>query len=427
LLSLKLPFTKFKPLFKQRNFALVSVSESISSLGNMAQGIALAAYVFTLTQSIIVYSAFLLIRFAPQFVLFSLAGSIADRYSRRYITTIINILLGIFSSLMAINSENTSIILIMSLLMGIVDLPYRPALLASIPGLVKKDQLPLANGFMGVLNGLARIIGALFAAVGLLTDGVVWLLAFNALTFFIAGIIAWISLPTENVDEDNSKEESSSNEEQRLLNKKGLAASFSYLWGHHTLKYLVFGSFLVWGCLSLTDVLLVPLLNATVDNGEKYYGLYRLIASIGMLLGSYFTVSWRDNFIRLQRVPYGYAIPLLIMSLCTIGLSLSPIIFGPICYLMIWVALFLPSNLLEVELQLTSSINRGKVIALADALDGILFITLTGVLPQLNHFVNVRSLLWLSALPFTILSIVWIIGWFVNGRRLKLNEKETMS
>ncbi|PGP22910.1 hypothetical protein CN994_14695 [Bacillus anthracis] len=417
-------FFKYKPLFKQRHFTLLSFAESISSLGNMAQGIALSAYVFTISQSLVVYGLFLLVRFAPQFILFPLSGAIADKFSRRYTTTVINGLLFLISIVMAIYSESTTVILVMSLLAGIVDLPYRPALSASIPTLIPKDQLPLANGFMGILKASARIIGSAVAAIGLLTGGVIWLFIFNALTFFLAGIISWISLPTKNQEDKNNKPVDVTKKENGEIDNNDIKSIVAYMWTHSTLKKLVFGSALVWGCISLSDVLLVPLLNVTIDGGEKYYGVYRLIAAIGMLLGAHLSVSWCNLFSDPRRLPYGYAIPLVILSVSTIGLAIWPIKLGFIFYFLAWIAMFLPANLLEIELQLTPSTMRGKVIAFADALDGVLFILLITVLPQINHFVKVQTLLWVMAVPFLLIGVIWILKWVTNHRKFRVEEKE---
>ncbi|WP_157805789.1 MFS transporter [Bacillus sp. mrc49] len=398
------PFKKYTPLLNEKRFTYLCLSESFSTLGNMAQGIALAAYIFTLSQSIFIFGLYLIIRFAPQFLLFSIAGNIVDKYSRRFTLTIINLLLALLTCVMAFNAHSTTIILIITLLIGIIELPYHPALSSSIPALVKKDQLGLANGLIGILTSIARVIGSAIAAFGLLNDTVIGLLIFNAVTFFIAGMITWTKLPTAN--EDSDRAQMKGNEESDDLEQSGLSTSITYIQKHSVLKNLIFGSFLVWGCLSITDVLLVPLLNSTIQGGEKYYGIYRFIAALGMLIGNYLAVPWRERYLSLKRTKYGFVVPLVILSFSSIGIAFSPLILGPILYLFLWIAMFLPSNLLNVELQSTPNNIRGKVISIADALDGILFILLTGLLPYLSHFISVKKLLIAASIPFVVISLI---------------------
>ncbi|MGG0287123.1 MFS transporter [Peribacillus butanolivorans] len=411
-------YKKYTPLLNEKRFSYLCLSESLSTLGNMAQGIALAAYIFTLSQSIFIFGLFLIIRFAPQFLLFSIAGSIVDKYSRRFTLTIINILLALLTCVMTFNSHSTTTILIMTLLIGIIELPYHPALSSSIPSLVNKDQLGLANGLMGILTSIARVIGSAIAAFGLLNDTVTGLLIFNAITFFIAGIITWTKLPTANLDNDSSLVEGS--QESASSKESGLITSIKYIKNHMVLKNLIFGSFLIWGCLSITDVLLVPLLNSTIQDGEKYYGVYRFIAALGMLIGNYLTVPWREKYLSLKITKYGYVLPLVILSLSSIGIALSPFILGPILYLFLWIAMFLPSNLLNVELQTTPNNIRGKVISIADALDGILFIMLTGLLPYLSYFISVKKLMIAASIPFVVISLILT---FTFIRSIYINKK----
>ncbi|MGE6377884.1 MFS transporter [Peribacillus muralis] len=412
-------YKKYTPLLNEKRFAYLCLSESLSTLGNMAQGIALAAYIFTLSQSILIFGLFLIIRFAPQFLLFSIAGNIVDKYSRRYTLTIINLLLALLTCVMAFNAHSTTIILIITLLIGIIELPYHPALSSSIPALVKKDQLGLANGLIGILTSISRVIGSAIAAFGLLNDTVIGLLIFNAITFFIAGMITWTKLPTANEDSDSVPMEGGSEDSTSPM-QSGLSTSITYIKRHAVLKNLIFGSFLVWGCLSITDVLLVPLLNSTIQGGEKYYGIYRFIAALGMLIGNYLAVPWRDRYLSLKRTKYGYVVPLVILSLSSMGIAFSPFILGPILYLFLWIAMFLPSNLLNVELQSTPNNIRGKVISIADALDGILFILLTGLLPYLSHFISVKKLLISASFPFVVISLILTYSFI---RSIYINKK----
>jgi choline-glycine betaine transporter len=86
--------------------------------------------------------------------------------------------------------------------------------------------------------------------------------------------------------------------------------------------------------------------------------------------------------------------------------------------------MFLPSNLLNVELQTTPNNIRGKVISIADALDGILFIMLTGLLPYLAYFISVEKLLIAASLPFVVISLIltynFIKSFYINKKKKSL-------
>lgn len=387
----------------------------------MAQGIVLAAYIYTLSHSVELYGIWLLVRFAPQFLFVFWVGKLVDRYSRRYVTTLIQILLGITSVAMAGCSEHLVVMMLLTLFAGVVELPYQPALLASIPSLVRQEHLPKANGIMSVLSGCARMVGAGLAALGLLTKGIVWLLLFNAGTFFISAIVIWISLPTKNEDRIKQEEVSQEVVSQRRgagLKGVGIGVSLRYLWQQRTLKFLVLGSTLLWECLSLSDVLLVPILAEATHGGEKTYGIYRFIATMGMAFGSYFSVHWHRKFANDGLLSDGFAVPLLVASLSTIALALWPWTIGYLAYFLLWMAVMLPSNLLTVELQQTPNAIRGQVMTFADAIDGMLFISVMVIIPQWVKFTDEQTLLWMSTIPFLLVAIIWTIRWLSHTRQL---------
>ncbi|MFD2170597.1 MFS transporter [Tumebacillus lipolyticus] len=408
-------FSEYRPIFRNRKFMFLASTESASRLGDMAQGIALAAYVYTVSESSFIFGLFLLLRFAPQFLLLPFAGAIADRFSRRNLTTIINLLLALISILMAIYNQSTLWILSLALLAGIVVLPYRPAMVSSFPALLTDEQLPIANGFLGVLNGIGRVLGAAIATYGLLNDVVVYVLLFNALSFLAAGIASWLVLPKVNWAEQTGEATADAGEvEESTGAQPTLRDCMAYLWQHRTIRMLIAGATLLWGALSLSDVLLVPVLGSMMTDGEKYYGIYRFVAAIGMAVGAYFSVHWQKWFVRPGRLAYGYAVPLLLISLATIGLALWPLSVGYAFYFVIWIAMFLPSTLLEVELMRTPSSMRGRVIALADAVDGTLFIALALCLPLISG-PDSQSLLSYSSLPFLAVACIWLIMWAVQA------------
>lgn len=68
------------------------------------------------------------------------------------------------------------------------------------------------------------------------------------------------------------------------------------MWQSKKIFGLVMGSTLLWGCLALSDTLLIPTLGTAKDGGEDFYGIYRILSAVGMMIGSYFSYKWYKLF-----------------------------------------------------------------------------------------------------------------------------------
>src|SRR6266702_7790542 len=80
-------------VFRQRNFSLLWFAGLISMIGDWLLYIALPMYVYQMTHSILATSAMFTAEIIPPILLGSVAGVFVDRWNRKYIMIITNILL----------------------------------------------------------------------------------------------------------------------------------------------------------------------------------------------------------------------------------------------------------------------------------------------------------------------------------------------
>jgi|GEM_PF-6304911 len=390
-------------LTNTQRLRILYVSEPLSKLGDMAQGIALATFVYTLTQSGILFGLFLFLRFIPELVIGPYSGYLADRISRRTITTSVNVLLFLMSLLLIVYHEDYTIIVIITTLSSVIKIMYRPAFSSSLPHLVSSDDLPNINRWFNVLQSISRILGATLATFGIVSHNITLIFLFNGLTFLIAAITCWMSIPKNqrNPVQDNHDSDPESGT---------MMSALRYLFNNQKLLGLVFGSTLLWGCLALSDTLLVPTLGSVRAGGEDYYGFYRIISTVGMLVGAYLSLSWYKLFEKGSNPLIGFYIPIIFLSFFTILLPTSPFLLGYAYYFLIWVLMSLPNNLLEVGLLNAPDNIRGKIFALADAIDGILFSFITVALPFLIKVYDPSTILFYSPFPFLMIAVIFMIS-----------------
>ncbi|EIT86093.1 macrolide efflux protein [Fictibacillus macauensis ZFHKF-1] len=391
---------------------LLIFSDSLSKLGNMAEGIALATFVYTLTQSSLLFGLFLFFRFVPELIVGPYSGYLADKYSRKTITTTVNIVLAVLSLLLIVFIEHYTMILIITTIASFVKTVFKPSFMSSIPFFVSESELPSVNRWFGVFSGVSRVVGSSIAAFVIVSNFIEFIFILNALTYFIFAVVCWISIPT-------NKRDSSMNSELEKEHLGTYKDALNYLWESKKILGLVIGSTILWGCLALSDTLLVPTLGAARVGGEDVYGFYRIISAIGMIIGSYLSYKWYRLFQSHGKHLIGFYIPIIVMCLFTLLIPFSPFFLGYLFYLIIWIAMDLPSNLLNVELQTVPNKIRGKIIALADAVDGILFSLITLLLPLLTEIYEPGIILKISPIPFIIIIGILLISSLVKNKGRK--------
>lgn len=192
-------FKSYKILFttnhRFRRFWLAGV---ISHLGNWFNYIGIFVLLTKLTGSGGAVSWFLIAKFIPTTFLGPAAGVIADRFSRKTIM-IISDLLRVFivlCFLLVRKPEHVWLIYILALIQESIWTFYDPARKASVPNLCSKEELILANALSGATWSIMLAFGA--AMGGFITHLYGWETAIiiDASTFLISAVmLAGLYLP----------------------------------------------------------------------------------------------------------------------------------------------------------------------------------------------------------------------------------------
>jgi MFS family permease len=171
----------------------LAIAAGVSGTGDWAATTALALVVFGETHSAIWLSASFFFVQVPRGFLSPVAGMIADRFDRRRVIVLCDLLAGATYCLMTITRAPVALIALGSIA-AFVNLPAGSAAMAAVPNLIGgDDELSWANGTVMAAFRVGTLIGpalgaALYASVG---PGAVF--ALNALSFGAsAGVIARI-------------------------------------------------------------------------------------------------------------------------------------------------------------------------------------------------------------------------------------------
>ena len=175
--------------FKNRNFRLFFMGQSISLMGTWMQKTAVSWVVYTLTQSKFMLGVSVFATLFPT-ALFSLYGGIvADRYSRYKIllaTQILSLLQAILLTLAIVFFKQFTvwIIIALSAVLGVIngfDMPARQSLIRDL--IIDKTNLPNALALNSSMVNLAKLIGPAIAGFLLEKYSDVTCFSFNAMSF----------------------------------------------------------------------------------------------------------------------------------------------------------------------------------------------------------------------------------------------------
>lgn len=185
-------------LRSNRGFRQLWLGQVVSQLGDWFNTIALYTIILNLTGSGRNIGLLLVARFLPSFIFGSLSGVVADRFSRRSIMIVSDLLraLVVLGFLIVRRADQLWIIYCLTVLQLGLSTFFEPAKTAVIPSIVSDRELVAANAISSVTWSVMLTLGAFVGGIvtGLFGSDVAFIL--DALTYLLsAALIASVRLP----------------------------------------------------------------------------------------------------------------------------------------------------------------------------------------------------------------------------------------
>ncbi len=272
-------------LFKQRNFRLLTIGETVSSLGDQFTLIALPWLVLKISNDPARLGLVMALAAVPRAILMLLGGAVADRFSPRATMLVSNLgrlLLVLTMGVIAVvGITELWMVYVFALLFGVADAFFIPAQNSIVPRVAARDQIGLANTVVQGINQLSQFAGPFLVGVliGVLdhrghTNSVGYAFLFDSVTFLISVVtLALISL---NNDQTNAGES--------IL--ESIKSGLSLVWRCKSLRYLLIviagvNFFLVGPFLVGIPVVA----KSELPGGAAAYGIIIAMMGIGTLVG----------------------------------------------------------------------------------------------------------------------------------------------
>jgi MFS family permease len=194
----------YRRVLGNANLARLLFGEFVSSIGDWLYLVALLVLIWEATKDPVTLGIIGAARIVPYILLSIPAGIAADRFDRRKILLITDIVRGVIMLLMAgAVYLNLSIWVIVGLAITATCFSsfFSPAIGAYLPSLTRDEsELGPANSAWSSLTNLAYFIGPAFAALLLSTGSLILAFLLNALTFAIVAVVL-LGLPSKKAGE----------------------------------------------------------------------------------------------------------------------------------------------------------------------------------------------------------------------------------
>jgi MFS family permease len=313
-MSLKmLPLGQIFSSLESRNYRLYFSGQSISLIGSWMQTIAMSWLVYQLTKSVFLLGLVGFTSQIPSFILSPFAGVITDRFNRRRIMILTQILFMvqalILCALVLTNIIQVWHIIVLSLIFGFISAFDAPARQSMVIDLIDKPE-NLGNAIAlnsAMFNG-ARLVGPAIAGfmIALVGEGVCFLI--NAVSY-IAVIVSLFKIEITY----NYKNQGFEN-----INK-GLKEGLKYTFGFYPIRTLL----IILSIISFVGMPYAALMPAYVDKmlkGDSHtLGFMMSVAGAGAFSAAIYLAS-RKTVVGLGKF---ISVNTFIFSIGLIGISLS--------------------------------------------------------------------------------------------------------
>lgn len=265
-------------VFRNRNFSLLWSGQLISTIGTALSSLAASIYVFRLTDSAMSVGLMLMATAAPSLLVGLFAGVFVDRYDRRKIMIMADILRALLVVLVPfLVPLNVIWLYVVVMLTSAIGQFFDPAHESTLPEVASEKELAAANSLMAISSFGSTAVG--FAAAGLIASAadISWAFYLDAVSFVVSAVCIYlINVKPVQPEEDTSA----------AVVIKNLRAGVRQLFNTPILRSLFSVQVLVLVSFGLSNALLLPFALRALKATEFEYGLQEGITSVGFVIGS---------------------------------------------------------------------------------------------------------------------------------------------
>ena len=342
---------RFRDVLGVRAFRALWLSQIQSLAGDQLARVALSVLVFSKTDSVALTALTYSLTLLPAVIGGILFGGLADRYPRRQVMVVCDLLRAALVALMAVPGEPLLIIGALLVVVVIVGQPFLSAETAILPTLLEDESFVVGSGLRLLTSQAAQLAGFALGGLVVAVVGVRPGLLINAATFLVSAVIIRCLVPAAEPPGGDS-------EGPRWFRPGELRDTTRYVWADRRLRVLAALAWLATFHI-VPESLAAPYADG-LGGGAKTVGLLMAAPPAGMALGALV-------FVRLPMTARERLLaPLVVLSAVPLALcGLKP---GAAISIVLWVLLgLLTTYQIQVSAEFVGSLadaRRGQAIGL---------------------------------------------------------------
>lgn len=382
-------------VFRKRDFRLLWSAQLVSTIGTALTDLAAGILVFKATGSALAVGLMFVATAVPTLAVGLFAGVFVDRYDRRRIMVIADLLrAGIVFAIPFLISINIVLLYVAVAAVSTISQFFNPANDALLPEVATDEELTAANSWIMISSFGSTSIG--FALSGLLAVAfsIEWAFYLDGLTFLVsAALLLFLRVGKIEVEADASVKAVVEN----------LKEGVSTLVGTPLLRSLFLSGVPVYFSFGLWNVLLLPFAIKALHATEFEYGIQEGMTSVGFVVGSLMMARFAERFREGSWI-----------VVATIAMGLAGVLYGvattvPMAIILVTISGFFnaPSSIARRVLMQRNTPRelRGRVFsAFAVARDVVFLVGIA--LAGLADIIDVRILVVASSIVLVIAGVV---------------------
>ena len=184
-----------------RNFLLVVIGQIISLFGNAILRFAIPLYILDQSNSASLFALVSAASFIPMIIMSPIGGLIADRVNKQRIMVVLDFITSaLVLGFILLSGRVAMVPLVVVMMMALYGIQgaYTPAVQASIPVLVKADQIVPANAVINLVNSFSSLIGPIIGGMLYGIYGITPIVVVSCICFLFSAIMElFIRIPHE--------------------------------------------------------------------------------------------------------------------------------------------------------------------------------------------------------------------------------------
>lgn len=261
-----------------KNLNLLLSGQLVSQVGDKFYLLALSFWVLTTTKSPALMGLVLACSLIPSLLLGFVSGAFVDRYDRKTIIVMTDIVRGLIIGFVALaylsGFLNVAVLVISQILLSINAAFFDPAVPAVIPRIVAKDQLTKANSKTEFIRGMSTIAGPVLGGLAVAAFGYGFAFIFNSVSFLVSAFFeSFMKIPPV---------ERTAGEKQTI--RRDIAAGYRYIMGNRGFVIILLMVAVIHFFVGSIEVVIPVLADSLNGDGARNLGYIQASLGVGAVV-----------------------------------------------------------------------------------------------------------------------------------------------